>query len=92
MKEDIKKNSAEIKELKKTVKTKQKSNVCAARDQSDLHWLRMRTRHLFIAYGIVRGRTIDQIEVLGPDKCRSHNDKLVLQIIEAYSQKEEPTQ
>ena len=91
MKAEIKSSSIEIKELKKTIKETQKAkgSGAAASEQGSLHYMKVRIRHLFIAYGQIRGKTVEQVEASSlKDGIRTHSEKMVEKIIEEFEKKD----
>jgi hypothetical protein len=82
MKSDIKLQTKQIRELKDSIKKAR--GVTASSSQSELHWLRVRARYLFIAYGLSRNVPIEQIE---HKESKAYDPKQVEKVIQSYKDK-----
>lgn len=84
LKADIKKLAAEqrvIRPQRKTVHFKGERTLSPDQAQTDHFYNRHQLRHLYIAYGYMRGKTIDQIE---PKRKTPFSQYTVDQILKKY--------
>jgi len=70
VKMQLKHNSKELRKMKKDLKQQQRQNKdIASSTMLTLYLLRKEVRHLYLAYGLVRGKKIEQME----NRCLEDN-------------------
>jgi hypothetical protein len=88
MKIAVKQIGLDIKDLKKDLREKiEKKDYSFSDIQSGLHYYRKKARHLYVAYGLARGKTIESME--DPAKTKTQpSQKIIDKILTEYKKEE----